>query len=100
MATIKADTRPTIAAFHALSGGKFRIRLNPGHSGPGTRVGAVLDDDGNRIGSAHDWPYKDRGFSVHTRPFAGFVPREQIEFVQDEYGRENVTREDWLNEED
>ena len=76
MATIKADTSPRDAVLFSLLGGSFRLR-RIADSG----MFAVLDDDGNEIGHAHNVTYGNRGFSVWTRPFAGFVPIEQIEFV-------------------
>jgi hypothetical protein len=83
VATIKADTRPLIAVYHAYHGGMFRVRLTEEsrERGPGSRVGVVLDDDDNPIGSASDWAYGGKGFAVHTRPFGGYVPLDQIEFV-------------------
>jgi hypothetical protein len=80
MATIKADTDSVTAVWHSILGGKFRVRLTQ-DNGPGRRYGFVLDDNDNIIGSAQDTTYGGRGFAVHTRPFGGFVPMEQIEFV-------------------
>lgn len=80
MLTISEGTNPVSAMWFALAGGTFRIRLTD-DGGPGRRAGRVLDSDGNEIGSASDVTYGGRGFSVWTRPFAGFVPNEQIEIV-------------------
>jgi hypothetical protein len=83
MATITDRTSPLVAVHHALAGGCFRVRLTQEsrERAPGARVGVVLDDEDTPIGSANDWLYQGSGFSVWTRPFAGFVPLEQIEFV-------------------
>jgi hypothetical protein len=81
MATINADTNSVEAVWFSLLGGKFRVRLTD-DNGPGRRYGQVLDDAGNQIGDASDSIYGGRGFAVHTRPFGGFVPEEQIEFVK------------------
>lgn len=78
--TISADTDSVSAVFHAVLGGRFRVRLYR-DNGPGHRSGHVLDDAGNRIGDAHDYIYGGRGFAVHTRPYGGYVPAEQIDFV-------------------
>ena len=78
--TIREDTSPVAAVWFSLLGGKFRIRLI-GDNCPGRRTGDVLDDDGNIIGSAHDSIYGGHGFAVHTKPFGGFVPEDQIDFV-------------------
>jgi hypothetical protein len=80
MTTIKADTDSVTAVWFSILGGKFRIRLSQ-DDGPGRRIGEVLDDSGNVIGSAQDYTYGGNGFAVHTRPFGGFVPMEQVEFV-------------------
>lgn len=75
------------AVWHSLMGGKFRVRLSawpnePVDTRPGHRFGDVLDEDGTVIGSAHDSTYGGRGFVVHTKPYGGFVPCDQIEFVE------------------
>jgi hypothetical protein len=74
--TIKDTTDPLTAMWFALSQGTFRIRMRQdGLSGE------VLDDDDNVIGSASTYLYGSRGFSVHTRPFAGFVSRDQVQLI-------------------
>lgn len=80
MATIQEKTDSVTAVFHALLGGMFRVRLTEDR-GPGRRHGEVLDDAGNVIGSAADYIYGGKGFAVHTRPFGGYVPCDQIQFV-------------------
>ena len=60
----------------------IRVRLIDDR-GPGRRSGDVLDDTGKVIGSAHDYPYDGRGYAVHTKPFAGFVPESDIEYVEE-----------------
>lgn len=80
MTTIKSDTSPVQAVMFAVTGGTFRLQLT-NDEGPGHRSGYILDDDGNRIGDASDFIYGGRGFAVHTKPFAGFVSIDQIEFV-------------------
>ncbi len=79
--TISSNTNCVSAMRHAVLGGTFRVRLNEDR-GPGHRWGEVLDDAGNVIGSAQDYTYGGSGFAVHTRPFAGYVPTHQIEFVE------------------
>lgn len=81
MSTITATTNPVNAVWHSLTGGKFRVKLENKRAVPGRRYGQVLDDNGNQIGDASDYIYGGRGFAVQTRPFGGFVPVEQIEFV-------------------
>jgi hypothetical protein len=76
MATIRDDTNPVCAAYFAVVGGTFRLR--EAESGAGYDV---LDDDGNVIGAASRSCYGASGFAVHTKPFAGFVPEAQIEYV-------------------
>lgn len=78
--TINENTGSTEAVGHAISGGKFRLRLVE-DNGPGSRHADVLDDNGKCIGGASDYIYQGRGWAVHTKPFAGFVPEEQIEYV-------------------
>lgn len=83
--TITNETNPITAVWHSITGGKFRVRLTIdkyNSDQPGKRYGDVLDNDGNRIGDASDYIYGGRGFAIHTRPFGGFVPLEQIEFVE------------------
>jgi len=81
MSTISKDTNSVIAVWHAVTGGKFRIKLRDRKAKPGQREGSVLDDAGNVIGSASDYIYGGSGFAVHTRPFGGYVAENQIEFV-------------------
>ena len=72
--TINDDTDPFAATLFAVADGTFRLRE--------TAYGwQVLDNADQVIGSASDIPYGASGFSVHTRPFAGFVPRRNVEFV-------------------
>ncbi len=59
----------------------FRVILT-NDNGPGRRFGAVIDEQGAEIGTAHDYPYGGRGFAVHTREFGGFVPVDSVEFVR------------------
>lgn len=82
MTTIKSDTNSFAAVLFAVGGGKFKILLDEPDALPGNRYGKVLDDDANVIGGAYDSIYQGRGFCVHTKPFAGFVGLDQIEFVQ------------------
>lgn len=81
MATINADTDALIAVMHVVRDGTIRIRLTH-DGGPSHRSGVVLDDEDNVIGECRDYIYGAAGFSVWTKPFAGFVSIEQIEFVQ------------------
>ena len=81
MKTIGDDTDPIDAVRHALSGGKFILRLHDPNAAETLRTADVLDEAGNRIGGAQDWTYKGKAFVVTTRPFAGHVPLSQIEFV-------------------
>jgi hypothetical protein len=78
--TINDHTDSVTAVFHAILGGKFRIRII-NDQGPGHRDGIVLDDNDVPIGSASDYIYAGMGFAVHTRPFGGYVSLDQIEFV-------------------
>ena len=78
--TIREDTPSVAAVWFSLTGGRFRVEKTS-DDGPGQWSGRVLDDDGNSIGSAGSYPYGTRGASIHTRPFAGFVPIDQIDFV-------------------
>lgn len=52
---------------------RIRIHLTD-NDGPGRRFGNVVDQQGNTIGSAHDYIYGGRGYAVHTERFGGFVP--------------------------
>lgn len=74
------DTDCVTAVAYACLGGMFRLRLTE-DDGPGRRHAEVLDDAGAVIGSAYDYVYGGRGFSVWTKPYAGYVPMSQIEFV-------------------
>ena len=78
--TISNDTNPVDAVFHAVFGGKFLIHLLD-DNGPGRRYGNVMDNNGNVIGSASDYIYGGRGYAVNTKPYGGFVPEEQVEYV-------------------
>ena len=40
----------------------------------------VINEKGEQIGDANQM-YSDGGWAVHTRPFAGYVPPSQVEFV-------------------
>lgn len=92
MSTINENTNPVSAVLHAVTGGKFRVRLTT-DEGPGRRDGYVLDDSDNIIGSASDATYNGRGFAVHTKPYAGYVPEEDIIFVQTREQMEQEVRE-------
>lgn len=81
MTTIDNNTSSVDAVWHAVTGGKFRIRLLPQEKGSRSRWGIVLNDKGEQIGDANDYTYGSRGFAVHTGPYGGFVSIEQIEFV-------------------
>lgn len=81
MATIQDTTNPVQAVWHACSGGRFRVKLRDKRAKPGSRGGYVLDDAGNVIGDASDYIYGGRGFAIHTKPFGGYVPDDQIDFV-------------------
>jgi hypothetical protein len=81
MPTLDSDTNSLAALLFALGGGKFRVRLEDPNARPGSRRGAVLNDTGESIGEAADGTYDGAGFAVHTKPFAGYVALEQIEFV-------------------
>lgn len=81
MITLQADTDPLTAIMFNLGGGIFRVRLYEPDAVEGRRTGLVLDDKDDVIGTASDYIYGASGFAVHTRPFAGFVPAKQIEFV-------------------
>jgi hypothetical protein len=78
--TISKDTPSPAAFMFAVLGGRFRLRLTE-DNGPGRRYAQVLDGKGEIIGDASDFIYNGSGFAVHTAPFAGYVPVEQIEFV-------------------
>ena len=79
--TIDHDTSPLDAVFHAVVGGKFILRLHEPNAEPGRRFADVLNDAGERIGSAHDFIYHGTGFAVHTGPYGGFVSLDQVVFV-------------------
>ncbi len=79
---VNADTSAVAAVWYSLLGGKFPVRLHDGCREPGHRYGDVLDEAGTTIGSAHDYIYGGRGWAVHTKPFAGYVPDEQIVIVE------------------
>lgn len=81
MTTISKSTLPLAAELHAIAGGKIRIKLKNKRAPAGRRYGQVLDENNNVIGDASDAVFGGRRFSIHTRPFGGFVPVEQIEFV-------------------
>lgn len=80
--TITSNTHPVDALRHTLLGGKFIVRLSDPEAKPGHRSGYVLDDAGDIIGDASDYIYSGRGYAVHTGPFAGFVPAEDIVIVE------------------
>lgn len=61
----------------------IRIKLNDSNAAPGSRWGVVLDEHGSIIGEAHDSTYHGRAYAVHTKAWAGFVPLEQIEIVEE-----------------
>lgn len=46
-------------------------------------VADVLDGQGNVIGSAHRGPYRDYGWAIHTKDWAGFAPNSQIRYLAD-----------------
>ena len=54
--------------------------LRPSHDIPG--IADVLDGSGNIIGHADRLIYGDRGWAVHTKNFAGFVPNHQIRTLE------------------
>jgi len=72
---------PVQMVIYSLKGGKFRVRLSDSSAKPGRRQGHVLDENDNIVGDASDAIYSGRGFAIHTAPFGGFVPAEQVEFV-------------------
>lgn len=82
MANIREHSCVT-EVWRSIMGGKYRVRLEEGRTEPGHRYGLVLDVDGEVIGSASDYTYGGRGFAVHTTNYAGYVPTDQIEFVED-----------------
>lgn len=68
--------------FGIISGSlKIRVRLEDAKAEPGRRYGYVIDANDAVIGDASDRIYGGRGFAVHTAPFGGYVPSEQILFV-------------------
>lgn len=74
--TIDKDTPPVAAVYFAVLGGKFllrRVNWSP-------NVADILNNSGEIIGSAQRI-YSD-GWSVHTRPFGGYVPDDQIVYVE------------------
>lgn len=73
MGTIRQDMSPVAAVFFACAGGKFRFRDESGFI-------RVLDDQNRVIGSAHRL-YRN-GYTVHTRPFAGYVSDSQVVWVK------------------
>lgn len=80
--TITDSTDSHTAVLFAVLGGSFRIRLRDcKRDSYGRRSGDVLDDAGNVIGYAHDLIYGASGFTVETRPFAGYVPNDKVVFV-------------------
>lgn len=60
---------------------RFRVRLSDPDALPGRRSGYVLDEQNHIIGDASDRIYGGTGFAVHTLPFGGYVPNDQIVFV-------------------
>lgn len=92
------NASPVSAVAYAITGGKFRVRLTE-DNGPGRRWGQVLDNDNNVIGEASDYTYRGKGFAVHTKPYAGYVPENQIIFVAAEESTIDKPAEDaWLEE--
>jgi hypothetical protein len=73
MATISNSDSPLLCVFFLLDGGKFRLRERVDGSAE------VLDDEGEPIGHAYQ---RGGGWSVWTKPFAGHVPHDQIEWVE------------------
>lgn len=81
MKTISNSIDSMSAVLFAILGGKFRLQLEDPKALPGQRYAMVLDDEGSVIGNAYDYVYNGNGFAVHTKPFAGHVSLDQIEFV-------------------
>lgn len=80
MSVLSPDSSPVGAVMYVILGGRIRVQLTEDLD-PSRRSGHVVDEDGNIIGTATSYPYGASGFSVHTEPFAGFVPVSQVEFV-------------------
>jgi hypothetical protein len=76
--TIRDDTSPVAGVLYAVLGGRFIVRLDDPKAEPGRRSGRVLDDDGNVIGTASQYPYGASGYAVHTKAYGGFVPIAQV----------------------
>ena len=89
--TIDRNTDSLSAVWHAITGGRFRVRLDDPKAPAGKRSGAVLDDRDEVLGTASDYIYGGAGFCVHTRAFGGYVALEQIEFVEAACPRSGVS---------
>jgi hypothetical protein len=67
-----------------LGTGKYLLRRDKGtatyHDSIASKWAQVVNEQGERIGDAHQM-YADGGWAVHTRPFAGYVSPDQIQFV-------------------
>lgn len=82
MSALREDSSPVVAVLYAVGGGRFTVRLHPDSPRePGRRYGEALGADGEPIGSAHQATYGVRGWTVWTRPFAGFVPAANVEVI-------------------
>jgi hypothetical protein len=76
--TTNEDTCPFAAMLHSIFGGKFLLH----HYSDCKDTAMVLDSDGNIIGEAYTLRSHPRSWSIHTKPFGGTVPEEQIIFVE------------------
>lgn len=80
MSAVTPPTDGVAAVLYSLLGGKYVVRLDEIDARPGCRSGVVLDSTGAVIGNASDHIYSGTGFAVHTKPFGGYVPCDQIVF--------------------
>lgn len=80
MSAVNPPTESVAAVWYALLGGKYLVRLDDESAPPGRRSGVVMNSSGEVIGYASDYIYGGAGFSVHTKPFGGYVPSDQIVF--------------------
>ena len=82
MATKYVDADSAVeAVLQAVSGCKFRVRLDEGGLNVRYPSGRVVNAAGEPIGDASSYTYGGGAFAIHTREYAGYAPFDQCEFV-------------------
>lgn len=78
---LRDATAQEIIFASVLGGLRWTVQLRDGDRSPGLRSGLVIDRDGTVIGDASDYIYGGRGFAIHTRSFAGYVPAIDVDLI-------------------